>query len=163
MYRQSEKNLLRSNISSTCPHNMVNFSPLAAEIGPVVWAPNYRTWGWGTPANVSGFRVLAALLHSTPAVGVRQTAVLNRGHHLYSAGRPSCWASAQILVCRSFTVMCLKGTEADLGGGMGPVYGNPSTTIAIHISYHRISEVSCSFISVGLGRVSGRFHFLHIW
>ena len=33
MYRQSEKNLLSSNISSTCPHNMVNFGPLAAEIG----------------------------------------------------------------------------------------------------------------------------------
>jgi len=26
--------LLSSNISSTCPHNMVNFGPLAAEIGP---------------------------------------------------------------------------------------------------------------------------------
>ena len=31
---------------------MVNFGPLAAEIGPV---------GWGTPANFNGFRVLAAL------------------------------------------------------------------------------------------------------
>jgi len=28
MYRQSEKNLLNSNTSSTCPHNMVNFGPL---------------------------------------------------------------------------------------------------------------------------------------
>jgi len=37
-----EKNLLNSNISPTCPCNMVNFGPLAAEIGPVVW---------GTPAN----------------------------------------------------------------------------------------------------------------
>ena len=34
---------------------MVNFGPLAAEIGPVVW---------GTPANFNGFRVLAALLHA---------------------------------------------------------------------------------------------------
>jgi len=41
------KNLLSSNMSSTCPHSMVNFSPLAAEI----------------PANINGFRVLAALLH----------------------------------------------------------------------------------------------------
>ena len=31
-YRQLEKNLLSSHISSTCPHNMVNFGPLAAEI-----------------------------------------------------------------------------------------------------------------------------------
>ena len=51
-----KKSLLSSNISSTCPHNMVNFGPLAAEIDPVVW---------GTPANFNGFRVLAALLHCT--------------------------------------------------------------------------------------------------
>ena len=63
-YRQSEKNLLSSNISSTCPHNMVNFGPLAAEIDPVVW---------GTPANFNGFRVLATLLHGTPVLGVSQT------------------------------------------------------------------------------------------
>jgi len=36
-YRQSEKNWLNSNMSSTCPHNMVNFSPLTAEIGWRVW------------------------------------------------------------------------------------------------------------------------------
>jgi len=52
-----EKNLLSSNISSTCHHNMVNFGSLAAEIDPVVW---------GTPATCNGFRVLAALLHGTP-------------------------------------------------------------------------------------------------
>jgi len=28
---------------------------------------------WGTPANVKGFRVLAALLHGTVVVGVSQT------------------------------------------------------------------------------------------
>ena len=50
----NRKNLLSINISSRCSHNMVNFGPLAAEIGPVVW---------GTPANFNGFRVLAALLH----------------------------------------------------------------------------------------------------
>jgi len=32
MYRQLENNLLNSNISPICPHNMVNFGPLAAEI-----------------------------------------------------------------------------------------------------------------------------------
>ena len=53
-YRQSEKNLLSSNTSSTCPYNMVNFGPLTAEILSLVW---------GTPANFNGFRVLAALLH----------------------------------------------------------------------------------------------------
>ena len=48
------KNLLSSNMSSTCPPNMVNFCPIAAETGLPVW---------GTPANLNGFRVLAALLH----------------------------------------------------------------------------------------------------
>ena len=56
MYRQLEKNLLNTNISSTsstCSHNMVNFGPLAAEIGLPVW---------GTPANSNRFRVLASVL-----------------------------------------------------------------------------------------------------
>jgi len=39
---------------------MVNFGPLAAETGPVVWA---------TPANFNGLLVLAALLHGTVVVG----------------------------------------------------------------------------------------------
>jgi len=82
MYRQSEKNLLSSNISSICLHNMVNFSPLAAEIVSLVW---------GTPANFNRFRVLAALLHGTLVVGVSQilrrstegaTYIWQGGHHL---------------------------------------------------------------------------------
>jgi len=32
----NRKKLLSNNISSTCPHNMVNLGLLAAEIGPVV-------------------------------------------------------------------------------------------------------------------------------
>jgi len=43
---------------------MVNFGPLAAEIGSLVC---------GTPANFNGFRVLAALVHGTLVVGVSQT------------------------------------------------------------------------------------------
>jgi len=82
-----EKNVLSSNISLTCLYNMVNFGPLAAEIGSGVW---------GTSGNFNGFRVLA-LLHS-------QTAALNRERHLYSAGRPSRWALAHIssldIICR---------------------------------------------------------------
>ena len=60
-------------MSYRCPHNMVHFGPLAAEIGPVVW---------GTGANFNGFRVLAALLHGIRAVGTSQTVALNRGRHL---------------------------------------------------------------------------------
>ena len=45
---------------------------------------------WGTPANFNGFRVLAALLHGTPVVGVSQTLALHKrrpstrqaGHHV---------------------------------------------------------------------------------
>jgi len=44
-------------------HNMVNFGPLAAEIGPVVW---------GTPTNFNSFRVLAAM-HGSQVVSVSQT------------------------------------------------------------------------------------------
>jgi len=71
-----EKNLLNSNIS---PHF---FGPLVAEIHSGVW---------GTPANFSAFCVLAALLHSTLAVGVSQalrhltesaTYIRQGGHHV---------------------------------------------------------------------------------
>jgi len=56
--------LLSINISSTCPYSMVNFGILAAEIILLVW---------GTPANFNGLRVLAALLHGTPVLGVSKT------------------------------------------------------------------------------------------
>ena len=58
------KNLLSSNICSRCPHNMVSFGLLVAEIDPVVW---------GTPANFNRFRVLAVLLHGSRVVSVSQT------------------------------------------------------------------------------------------
>jgi len=64
MYRQTEKNVLNSNTSSTCPDNMVYFGLLTAEI---------RWRLWGTPANLNVFRVLVALLYSTLVVGVSQT------------------------------------------------------------------------------------------
>ena len=89
MYRQSEKNLLNSNTSSTCPANMVNFGLLTAEIGSGVW---------GTPANFNGFRVLAALYCTASSNGRQPNfATLNGGRHLCSAGRPSRWALAQKL------------------------------------------------------------------
>jgi len=61
---------------------MVNFGPLTAEIGSLVW---------GTPANFNGFRVLAALLHGTLVAGVNQTLqrwtegatyIRQSGHHI---------------------------------------------------------------------------------
>jgi len=66
----------------------VNFGLLADEIVSLVL---------GTPANFNGFRVLAALLHDSS--GRQPTfAALNRGRHLYSAGRPSRWALAHVIV-----------------------------------------------------------------
>ena len=97
----NRKNLLSSNISYRCPHNMVNFGPLAAEIVSLVW---------GTPANFNGFRVLAALLYGT-LVGVSQTAAFNRGRHLYSTGRPSGWALAPIS-----SSLCTAATRLRCGG-----------------------------------------------
>ena len=62
--RIDNRQLLNSNISPTCPYNMVNFGVIAAEIVSLVW---------GTPAHFNGFRLLAALLHDTLVVGVSQT------------------------------------------------------------------------------------------
>jgi len=55
---------LNSNISSTCPHNMVNFCPLMAEISLGVC---------GTPANFDGFRVFISLLHQRRLTEVNET------------------------------------------------------------------------------------------
>jgi len=60
----NRKKIVKQQCLHTCPHNVVNFGPLAAEI---CWRV------WGTPANFNGFRVLAALLHGTLVVGVSQT------------------------------------------------------------------------------------------
>ena len=88
-YRQSEKKLVKQQYLLHMSHNMVNFDPLAAEIVSLVW---------GTPANFNGFRDLAALITARHSSIGRQLnfAALNRGRHLYSAGRPSRWALAHI-------------------------------------------------------------------
>ena len=84
-----KKNLLSSNNSSTCAHNMVNFGPPAAEIISLVW---------GTPANFNGFGVGNVTARHSSSGRQPNFAALNRGRHLYSAGRPSRWALAHILV-----------------------------------------------------------------
>jgi len=60
----NRKNLLNSNVSSTCTYNMVNFGPLMAEIGLPVR---------GTPANFKGLCVLASLLHRRNSAEANQT------------------------------------------------------------------------------------------
>jgi len=58
------KKLLNSNISSTCPHDVMNFGPLTAEI-------SWRVWG--TPANFNRFHILASLLHRRCSTEVNKT------------------------------------------------------------------------------------------
>jgi len=67
------KNLLSSNISSTCPHNTANFGPLAAQIYPVVWAP----------AQISmGLRLGSVTSRHSSSGRQPNFAALNRGRHL---------------------------------------------------------------------------------
>jgi len=141
--------LLNSNISSICPHNMLNFGPLMAETCWRVWgtqqiSTGFASWlryctdvaqqtstkhckmlgrllRWYTVYTFSGgscpltefcrlqnslcFQILrsilTALLHGTRGLSTGHQpnfVALSRGRHLYSAGRPSLWASAHILV-----------------------------------------------------------------
>jgi len=61
-----KNNLLSSNIFPTCPHNMVNFGPLAAEIVSLVW---------GTLANFKAFasRQRYCTLHGSQVMSISQT------------------------------------------------------------------------------------------
>ena len=64
------KKIVKQQYLPTCPHNMVNFGPLAVEIRSLVW---------GTPGNFNGFRVYAAWHSSSgrqPNCGVEQRAPL---------------------------------------------------------------------------------------
>ena len=75
------KKLVKQHMSSTCPHNMVNLRH-----------PCKCQW------------VFASWLHyCTASSSGRQPnfAALNRGRHLCSAGRPSPWALAHILVMKA--------------------------------------------------------------
>ena len=85
----NRKNLLNSNTSRTCLHNVVNFGPLAAEIGSLVW---------GILRISTGFASWQRTARYSSSGRQPNFAALNRGRHLYSAGRPSCWALAHILL-----------------------------------------------------------------
>jgi len=82
-----KKNLLNSNVSPTCPHNMVNFGPLAVEI---CWRV------WGTPAIQRSLRRGSVTARQSSSWHQPNFAALNRGRHLYSTGWPSRWALAHI-------------------------------------------------------------------
>ena len=89
-----KKDLLSSNTSSTCPHDMVNFGPLTAEIG---------LGGLGHPCKFQRVSPLGSVTARHSSSGRHPNfAALKTGRHLYSAGRPSRWALAHILVRSSF-------------------------------------------------------------
>jgi len=96
-YIDNRKNMLNSNTSSTCPHNMVNFRLLTAEIRSGVWAPQVISTGFASWQR-----------YCTASSSGRQPnfAALNRRRHLYSAGRPSPWALGHILV---MAALCNRG------------------------------------------------------
>ena len=81
-------NLLSSNMSSRCPHNMVNFGPLAADVS---------FWSLGHPYEFQRvLRLGSVTAQYSSSAHQPDFAALNRGRHLYSAGRqrPSRWALA---------------------------------------------------------------------
>ena len=76
-----------SNTSCMCPDNMINFDPLTVQIG------------LGHPCKFQWVSHLGSVTARHSSSGHQPNFVaLNRGRHLYSAGRPSRWALAHILV-----------------------------------------------------------------
>ena len=85
-----KKILLNISTSSTGSHNMVNFGPLTDEILSRVW---------GTPSKFQLVSPLGSVTARHSSSGHQPNfAALNRGRHLYSAGRPSRLALVHILV-----------------------------------------------------------------
>jgi len=81
---------LVSNTSSTTPNNIVNFGSLTAELGH--------------PCKFRRVSHLGSITAQHSSCGRQSNfAALNTGRHLYSAGRPSRWALAHILVPYSFS------------------------------------------------------------
>ena len=90
------KKLLSSNTSSTCPYNMVNLA--------LQWLRSFREFG--APLQISTGLASWQRYTARHSSSGRQPnfAALNRGRHLYSAGRPSRWALAHILVIKTLPV-----------------------------------------------------------
>jgi len=76
----------------TCPHNMVNFGLLVVELVSLRHPCKFQ--------RVSHLGSVTARYSSSGCQ--RNFAVLNRGRHLYSTGRPSRWALPSFLVAWSF-------------------------------------------------------------
>ena len=129
------KNLLNSNISPTCRHNMVNFGPLAAEI---CW------WDWGTPANLNRFCVLVALLHGTLVVGISQTLqhwtegatyIWQGGHHVGHWPTFLVWSYIRISLSVIMVALCNRADHyifsPNLSGQRLDVYHTSTHGVAL--------------------------------
>jgi len=96
MYRQSKKKLVEQQY-------LLHMSPKYGELWPT------SGWDWSGSLRYRCKFQLVSRIGSVTAwhlvVGVSQTAALNRGRHLRSAGWPSRWALAHILVTLSITVL----------------------------------------------------------
>jgi len=100
MYRQPDKNLFKQQFSSTCPHNMVDFGPLMAEI---VWRV------WGTRANFSYIGSVTARHSSSgrqPNCSVQQTAppIFGRAAIMLGIGPHSSLFVCCYFCCVSWTI-----------------------------------------------------------
>ena len=125
-----EKNLLNSNISSTCPHNLANFGLLTAEIVAV----------WGTAANFNGFRVLPSLLQRRCSPEANQTlhdvwpspALV---HYMYIFGR-SCPLTEFCPVQNSLYVQVLRSPILT-----ALLHGTPAAGLRLRLSNEDIAEI----------------------
>ena len=113
--------MLSSNISSTRSHNMVNFGPLAAKIGLVVWAPLQISTGfasWQHYCMVLQYWASAKLCgvdQSVPPIFRRAAITLGTGPHSSSqlfCGRPH---EAQMAGRSGLVATCLT-TECEFSG-----------------------------------------------
>jgi len=110
--------LLSSNISSICPHNIVNFGPLAAEIVSLVWgtlqiSTGLASWQrYCTAHSSSGRQTSCGVEQRAPPIFARAAITLGIGPHLYSC----------IFFSLALTVEALQGKTCQdslLSGGVG--------------------------------------------
>jgi len=109
--KASEK-ILKQQYLPTCSYNMVNFGPLAAEI----------CWRVCHPSKFQRVSRLSSVTARHSSSGRQPIfAVLNRGRHLYLAGRPSRWALAHILIIQLLLHVTLL-TATDLLKGFAHLH-----------------------------------------
>ena len=84
-------------------------------------------------------------------------AALNRGHHLYSTGRPSRWGLAHILV---FTATCVADADIIFLSCLWSPYVIPQTIIFLLCGFHLSSLWSPYVIGQTITFLPGNFYLL---